>query len=188
MEPFQPLTCRRGVITTGDTTDDPTGAPETAADPRNARRLALEHVYAAEHASLVRTASLISGSQATGEDLVQEAFAKLYPRIDHITNPAAWLRTVVVNGARNDIRRMIVRRRFLAEHAPLGNAISEPESRSALIESLRRLPGRQRAVVVLRFYEDRSEQDIADVLGVRLGTVKSSLHRALATLRQEMEQ
>ncbi len=184
MEPFRPLTCRRGVITTGDTT----GTPGTAADSRNSSRLALEHVYAAEHASLVRTATLISGSQATGEDLVQEAFAKLYPRIDQISNPAAWLRTVVVNGARNDIRHAIVRRRFLAEHAPLRTDIGEPESGSGLIESLRRLPGRQRAVVVLRFYEDRSEQDIADVLGVRLGTVKSSLHRALATLRQEMSQ
>jgi RNA polymerase sigma-70 factor (sigma-E family) len=150
------------------------------------RGAAFEAVYTAEHDRLVRTVALITGSAAEAEDIVQEAFAKLFPRIGPIDNAAAWLRTVSVNAARNDIRRRIVRRRYLSRVSQTG-AVHTDGPTNELIESLRHLPPRQRAVVVLRFYEDRSEADIAAILGMRLGTVKSSLHRALTSLRQEID-
>jgi RNA polymerase sigma-70 factor (sigma-E family) len=144
-----------------------------------------EAIYTAEHGRLVRTAALITGSVAAAEDIVQEAFAKLHPRLRRIDNPAAWLHRVVVNAARNDVRHALVRRRFLERQRRPETSVDAPIS--DLVESLRRLPARQRAVVVLRFYEDRPEAEIARLLGMRLGTVKSTLHRALAALRLEIE-
>jgi RNA polymerase sigma-70 factor (sigma-E family) len=142
-------------------------------------------VYVAEHDALVRLAALLLGSTAVAEDLVQDAFAKLYDRIDRIDNPAAWLRTVVVNACRNERRRWAVARK----HARLlarDPVIIDPPVHE-VIESLRALPARQRAVVVLRFYEDLAEAEIAALLGIRIGTVKSRLSRALARLREEAE-
>jgi RNA polymerase sigma-70 factor (sigma-E family) len=149
-------------------------------------------VYAEHHDRLVRVAFLLTGSATAAEDVTQEAFAKLHERFVRIHNPGGWLRTVVVNGARNEIRRQRARRRLVERisgtttdrgvtTAGLGSTAT-PE----LIGSLQRLPSRQRAVVVLRFYEDMTEADIAAALNVRLGTVKSSLHRALAALREQL--
>ena len=147
--------------------------------------VAFEAAYRAEHDALVRLAALVTGSTIVAEDLVQEAFAKLHPRWSRIDNPAAWLRTVVLNGARNELRRAALRRRLL-DGTPRSSAVHADHAVNELIDSLRQLPIRQRAVVVLRYYEDRSEAEIATLLGIRLGTVKSSLHRAHAALRQEL--
>ncbi len=143
-------------------------------------------IYAREHDRLVRLAALVLGSTAVAEDVVQDAFAKLYGRLDRVDTPAAWLRTVVVNGCRNERRRWAVARR----HAPLlaVDVIERDAPTHELIDSLRALSTRQRTVVVLRFYEDLPEAEIARLLGIRVGTVKSSLHRALARLREEVEQ
>lgn len=144
-----------------------------------------EAIYLAEHDALVRLAALVTGSTVVADDLVQEAFAKLHPRLARIDNPAAWLRTVVVNGARNELRRAALHRRLLGR-TPRSAAVHIDRPVSELIDSLRRLPARQRAIVALRYYEDRPEAEIAELLGIRLGTVKSSLHRAHTALRQEM--
>lgn len=150
------------------------------------RASAFAVVYATEHDRLVRTAALLLGSSAMAEDLVQDAFAKLHVRWNQVDTPEAWLRTVVVHGARNELRRARVRRRLAFTVAGRSEAPQDPP-RHELIESLRRLPLRQRAVVVLRFYEDRPEADIARILGMPLGTVKSTLRRALTTLRGDVE-
>ena len=148
--------------------------------------LDFESLYVTEHDQLVRFAGLVAGSTVLAEDLAQDAFAKLYSRFGRIENPAAWLRTVVANSAKNEFRRSAVRRRFLERHGPLHGGVATDRSANELIESLRTLPARQRAVIVLRFYEDRPEAEIAAILGVRLGSVKSSLHRSLTALRQEI--
>ncbi|MCU1396542.1 MAG: SigE family polymerase sigma factor [Ilumatobacteraceae bacterium] len=156
------------------------------ADPEVASAgAAFAAVYTAEHDPLVRLAALVTGSTIVAEDLVQEAFAKLHPRFARIDNPPAWLRTVVLNGARNELRRAGLRRR-LVERTPRAAGTHVDAPVNELIDSLRRLPARQRAVVVLRYYEDRPEAEIAELLGMRLGTVKSSLHRAHTALRQEL--
>jgi RNA polymerase sigma-70 factor (sigma-E family) len=142
-------------------------------------------VYASEHARLVRLAALLLGSTAVAEDVVQDAFARLHDRLGRVDCPPAWLRTAVVNGCKNERRRWAVARRH-AHLLAVDDVQSDPPVHE-LIEALRALPARQRSVVVLRFYEDLPEADIAELLGIRLGTVKSRLHRALARLREEVE-
>jgi RNA polymerase sigma-70 factor (sigma-E family) len=163
-------------------TDEPTIVEvELGASPP---RPAFDDVYAAEHAPLVRLAALLLGSSAAAEDVVQDAFAKLHPRFGTVHHPAGWLHTAVVRACSNERRRWGVARRHVHRLA-VGDGVDPPVHE--LVASVRRLPPRQRAVVVLRFYADLTEADIASALGVRVGTVKSSLHRALAHLREEVE-
>ena len=143
-------------------------------------------LYAAHFDHLVRLAALLVGSAGAAEDIVQDAFAKLLDRLSRIAVPEAWLWVTVINACRNERRRLGTARRYAARIATGPIGIDEPVHE--LVASLRRLPHRQRAVVVLRFYLDLPEAEIATVLGVRLGTVKSSLHRALARLQLEVEQ
>ena len=124
----------------------------------------------------MRLASLLLGSTAVAEDVVQDAFAKLYGRLNRVETPAAWLRTCVVNVCKNERRRWAVARRHA--HLLAVDAVEPDAPVHELVGSLRSLPIRQRTVVVLRFYEDLPEADIAALLGIRIGTVKSRLHRA----------
>jgi RNA polymerase sigma-70 factor (sigma-E family) len=142
-------------------------------------------LYASHFDQLVRLASLLTSSSMVAEDIVQEAFAKLHNRYDRIDVPQAWLRVAVVNACSNERRRLGTARRLAPRLA--SESVTTEEPKPELIASLRRLPDRQRAVVVLRFYLDLSEADIAETLGMRPGTVKSSLHRALARLQTEVE-
>ncbi len=142
-------------------------------------------LYRAEHDRLVRLAALLLGSTAVAEDVVQDAFAKLHARRGPVDVPEAWLRTVVVHACHNERRRWATARRH-AVRVARPDTVTEDPAVDDLVVVLRVLPARQRAVVVLRFYEDLSEAEIALVLGCRPGTVKSSLHRALARLRSEV--
>lgn len=181
-EPFGWLRCHGYAIA-----DATGGAANGLGQPGlDASTAGFAEIYTDEHDRLVRLAALLLGSTAVAEDVVQDAFAKLHGRIGRVDTPAAWLRTVVVNACRNERRRWVVARR----HAPLlaVDAVQPDTPVHELIDSLRLLSTRQRAVVVLRFYEDLPEADIAALLGIRIGTVKSSLHRALARLREEVEQ
>ena len=143
-------------------------------------------LYLAQFDPLVRLAALLVGSTPAAEDIVQDAFVKLHDRMGRIDVPSAWLRVTVVNACRNERRRLGTARRYASRVATNAAVLDEPVDE--LVASLRRLPARQRAVVVLRFYLDLPEAEIAALLGVRLGTVKSSLHRALARLHTEVEQ
>jgi RNA polymerase sigma-70 factor (sigma-E family) len=142
-------------------------------------------LYVTEFGQLVRFAALVVGSSQAAEDIVQDAFAKLHDRLDKIETPQAWSRTTVLNACRNERRRLGIARRYAPSLTRPAAALDEPVHE--LIASLRRLPYKQRAVVVLRFYGDLPEAEIARLLGIRLGTVKSSLHRALAQLQQEVQ-
>ena len=132
----------------------------------------------------VRLARLLVFDAALAEDLVQDAFSRLHPRFASLDSPGAFLRTSVVNACRSATRRRQRERDRLTrsyERVP----DETPEARE-LLDAVARLPYRQRAVVVLRYYADFSERDIADALGCRPGTVKSLASRALDTLRQEL--
>ena len=146
---------------------------------------AFDVLYAAHFDPLVRLAALLVGSAATAEDIVQDSFAKLLNRLGRVDVPEAWLRVTVVNACRNERRRLSTARRYAGRIAVAPTVVDEPVH--DFVASLRRLPHRQRAVVVLRFYLDLPEREIATVLGMGLGTVKSSLHRALARLQMEVE-
>ncbi|MGH9172364.1 MAG: RNA polymerase sigma factor [Acidimicrobiales bacterium] len=139
-------------------------------------------VYEAARGRLFRTARLLTGSDAVAEEVVQEAFLRVHMSRRQPDNAAAYLRATVVNLCRNHSRRMRL------EHSlydPPAAVVSCPEV-DETFAIVARLPYRQRAVLVLRFYEDLTEVEIAEVLGCPLGSVKSSLHRGLAKLRKEV--
>ena len=114
---------------------------------------------------------------ATAEDLVQDAFAEVWLRWDRIDNPEAYLRTCIVNRCRRELRRRMLRRRSASEPSA---ATDDPTA--DLLDVVRALPPRRRAVVVLRFYEDMSEAQIATTLGMRPGTTFGAAAPASSSL------
>jgi RNA polymerase sigma-70 factor (sigma-E family) len=138
-------------------------------------------LYRSEYPSLVRLAALLTGSGAIAEEIVQDAFVRSRSALDGAERPAAYLRTAVVNGCRTMHRRRALALRRVPRAAGLAEA-AEPELHE-LADVLGLLPERQRAVLILRYYADLSEAEIADVLGCRPGTVKSLAHRGLERLR-----
>jgi len=146
--------------------------------PTDGHRDAFDELYRRESAGMVRLAYLLTSSSAQAEEVVQDAFAKVYERWARIDNPPAYLRTCVVNGSRTLLRRRKMERdRVRPERG-------ETPEYEYLQDALAKLPAKRRAAVVLRYFEDLSEVDIADTLGVRPGTVKSLLHRGLAELKE----
>jgi RNA polymerase sigma-70 factor (sigma-E family) len=149
--------------------------------------------YAALWPRLVRTAYAVSGDLGTAEDAVQTAFAKAYRswrRISRLESPEAYLRKMAVNEALSTRRRAATRREETRAEPPEHVAVGSPEDalgHDEMWRAVSSLPPRQRAVLVLRYYEDLSEQQIADVLGCRRGTVKSQASAALATLRGRLD-
>ncbi len=141
--------------------------------------------YAESYAPLVRLAHQLTGSNEVGEEIVQDAFARVFRSFDQLDNPGGYARTSVVNGCRTWQRRRAVERRLLPKMA--GSASSEPPAGGELFDALAVLPFRQRAALVLRFYEDRTTEEIAAALGCRPGTAKSLVSRGLARLREEIE-
>ena len=140
---------------------------------------------------LYRTAYLLVGDHHLAEDLVQTSLAKTYASWGKVREPAAaagYARVVLANTASSWFRRRSWRNERPASELPEpAGSIPEPSDRPAIVEALRTLPPRQRAVVVLRYYADMSEAEIALALDCRPGTVKSLSARALASLSKEVE-
>jgi RNA polymerase sigma-70 factor (sigma-E family) len=140
---------------------------------------------------MLRTAHLLTGHHQDAEDLVQAALAKAYvkwERVRRTDDPDAYVWRIMINTNADRLRRMKVREwlttRFPEPAAPDRNeAFAE---RSALLDALARLPAKQRAVVVLRYLEDRSESEVARLLGTGVGTVRSHTARALKKLREQV--
>jgi RNA polymerase sigma-70 factor (sigma-E family) len=142
--------------------------------------------YQAHYDGMIRLAYVITDSMAAAEDIVQEAFVELYRRWPTIRDPESWLHTVVVNRSRSWWRRLRVARRHVARGSPV-EVVPSAEDGTAVRQALLVLSRRQRAAVFLRFYLDLPELAIAEALGCRPGTVKSLLHRALATLKEHLD-
>ena len=142
----------------------------------------------ARQAALYRTAYLLAGDHATAEDLLQTAFAKLYLSWDRIRDREAldgYVRRVMVNENNSLWRRAWKRREHSTDTLPETGTVDTYDDGMGgeLWSFVQTLPPRQRSVIVLRYYEQLSETEIADVLGVSVGTVKSQASRALAALR-----
>lgn len=130
----------------------------------------------------MRLAHVIVGSRAIAEEVTQEAFMKTHARWSSIATPDAFLRTALVNLCRSQLRR---RRLEGLHHDARDVPLPAPDLDETWI-AINRLASRQRAVLALRYYADLTEREIAQLLGCRLGTVKSAHHRALARLREEL--
>jgi len=140
--------------------------------------------YRAHYESLVRLGFLLTLSEDVARDLVHDVFVRVYRRFDGLDDPLPYLRRSVVNAARSwHRRRRLERARASAE--PTGDARSTGVGLEAdeLFDVLARLPPRQRAAIVLRFYEQMSDTEIALFLHCRPGTVASLVHRGCARLR-----
>jgi RNA polymerase sigma-70 factor (sigma-E family) len=137
---------------------------------------------AARSRSLLRTAYLLPGDHQHAEDLVQSTLTKVYlrwPRVSRMEQPGAYARRILVNQASSS--RWWRSSRELSSAVPelAGDGYDDRVATSSTVwKAVLALPPRQRAVVVLRYYEELSEAEIADVLGMALGTVKSTAHAA----------
>jgi RNA polymerase sigma-70 factor (sigma-E family) len=150
----------------------------------------LGELYARHAPDAVRLAYLLTGDHGLAQDLVHEAFVRLFGRFRDLRDPdafPAYLRSTVVNLTRSHFRRRRVERAYLAREGRSPDAI-EPEvgRRVEMWQVLQALPLRQRAAIVLRYYEDLTEAQTADVLRCPVGTVKSLVSRGLERLRAEL--
>lgn len=140
-------------------------------------------------AQLVRLGYGLTGDLQIAEDLAQTAFARAYaswPRVRRAADPDAYVRKIVVNANLNRFRKRRVIEDLTAavpEVAHSGDPVGRHEDRAALIAALLQLPYGQRAVVVLRFWLDMTEAEVAAVMGCSVGNVKSQASRALGKLR-----
>jgi RNA polymerase sigma-70 factor (sigma-E family) len=143
-----------------------------------------EYVRARTHA-LLRVAYLVTGDAYDAEDLVQSALAAAATRWSHLTDPEAYLRRSIYTKAISRWRYRTARPpETLTATPPESAATPDHDTRLVLLSALRRLTPKQRAVLVLRYYEDRTEVEAAILLGVSTGTVKSQTRHALRRLRE----
>jgi len=142
-----------------------------------------EAFVAARRGRLLRTAYLLTGDHHDAQDLVQTALVKAVPHWKRITgHPEPYVRRIMVHENVNRWRRRRWREVYV-DAVPEASAQDDPPGRIALRAALLQLAPRQRAVIVLRYYEDLTERETADALGVAVGTVKSQARDALARLR-----
>ncbi len=154
----------------------------------------VEELFAAEGRSLVRLARIFCEDRDAAEDLVQEAFIRLHRSagsIRDVSRAPAFLRSIVINLARDHNRRGLMSlrhqgamRRPEASPSFEDDAIAEADHET--LNALRTLPDRQRACLVLRYYLDLSERDIADTLGISKNSVKTHARRGLAALEAQL--
>jgi RNA polymerase sigma-70 factor (sigma-E family) len=138
--------------------------------------------------ALLRQATALAGDPGLAEDVVQDVLVKAHLRwssIGGLDRPEAYVRKMIINELSSTRRRLKARLR--REHAhppePVGDRADQIAQHEALVQLIRTLPARQRIVIVLRYFEDMADADIAGLLGCRLATVRSHAARGLAALR-----
>jgi RNA polymerase sigma-70 factor (sigma-E family) len=155
-------------------------------------RSTLGDLYVRHAPEGIRLAFLLTGDRALAEDLVQEAFARLVGRLRHLRERqafGAYLRRTIVNLVTSHFRRRRVERAYLERVAGRPEVETNPHSEldERMHEALLGLPKRQRGAIVLRFYEDLSDVQTAEILRCSAGTVRSLVSRGMKTLRSELE-
>ena len=156
---------------------------------------AVTALYETHALGLIRLAVIMLGDRPAAEDVVQEAFYGLYRRwhaLSDTTNALAYVRSSVINGCRSALRRRVRQLALAGAEQPVesdsaeSSALLSEEYRQVLL-AIRRLPSRQREALVLRYYLDLDEAEIASSMQVSRGTVKSTTSRALAALGRILE-
>jgi RNA polymerase sigma-70 factor (sigma-E family) len=164
-------------------------APPARASPTDSDAV-LTELYFAHYRHLVRLAVLLVHDTATAEEVVQDSFVAMHSgmhRLRESGKALAYLRTAVVNRSRSELRHRIVTERKAPGPAPCvpsaEHCVLASLQRSAVVDALRKLPDRQRQVLVLRYYGDLSGAEIAAAMGITPGAVKRHASRAKAALR-----
>lgn len=155
--------------------------PRVAVDPM-IDRVGFDELYRAEFEPMVRLAYLLTGDRETALEVTHDAFVVTCERWSRLDRPGGYLRTAVVNRCR-DLGR---RQRFRSSAPVPERSVVDPDD--DLADAIAALPPKRRAAVVLRYYLDLTEADIAETLGVRPGTVKSLLSRGLAELKASLRE
>jgi RNA polymerase sigma-70 factor (sigma-E family) len=148
---------------------------------------ALAELYRVHAQSLVRLAALLVDDVGTAEEIVQDAFVLVHRRWAHVDKPEQYVRKSVVNLSRSRLRRRLVALRHPPVHvpdAPPPEDLAEDQSR--VLAALRSLPRRQREVLVLRYWSELTEAEIAATLGISNGSVKTHAHRGLAAIESAL--
>ena len=168
--------------------------PGTASFSSEADQMVTE-LFTVHYTGLVRLAALLLRDQSVAEEAVQDAFVSLHRRWRKLRDPgsaAAYLRTSVIHNTRS-----IQRHRSVAARHPDDRPLDVPSAEvgalrgvagTAVVEALRRLQARQREALVLRYYADLSEAEIAEAMRISRGAVKSHASRGMAALRETLEQ
>ncbi len=155
----------------------------------------VSHLHRTHGLALVRMAKLLVGDQQSAEDAVQDAFLGLYQALPRLRDPDAvlpYLRTAVLNRARSTLRfrrRAALRKvHYDPPDSSAESAVMDRADRQAVLQAVRRLPRRAREVLVLRYYLDLTDADIAAALGISRGSVSSTASRAIAALARELKE
>jgi RNA polymerase sigma factor (sigma-70 family) len=146
-------------------------------------QVSFEDLYDGQRHAAIRLATMLTGSRAEAEELVQDVFLRVHQRWHEVEHPPAYVRQAVVNACRSHRRR---EERAAAREARVAIVEEVPAALpdDGLRAALRALPERQRAVLVLRYFEDLPDEEIARLLGCRRATVRSMARRALQQLRE----
>lgn len=183
---------------------DPGQVPDLAAPPlspsgaspaRAPADVVVQDLYSAHALTLIRLANLLVRDRADAEDVVQDAFTALYralPRLRDHDQLLPYLRAAVINGCRSSLRGRRRAAQLAARERPAEVSAASAEAsvllseeRRAVFAAMSRLPRRSREVLVLRYYLDLADREIAETLGVSRGTVSSTASRAVAALTRE---
>lgn len=183
-----------GPPVTADTQLEALDAAATNGDCTTDADAAIADLYGAHYKSLVRLATLLVHDISTAEEVVQDSFVALHAGLHRLRDSEktlSYLRAAVVNRSRSVLRHRVVVDRNAPKAAPdmpsAEHGAMALLERSSVVAALRLLPERQREVVVLRFYGDLSEAQIAATMGITRGAVKSHTSRAMSALRSVLE-
>jgi RNA polymerase sigma factor (sigma-70 family) len=160
------------------------GTNEKPPAPTPAQVAGLEELYRERFVATSRLAYLLTGDRDAADELAQEAFARLHRHVATVENPPAFLRTALVNLCHDHRRRRDTARRYPQRPHPPQAPPDLPHTLGDTWTAIQALPERRRDAVVLRYYADLSTDEIARLLDVRPATVRSLLHRGLASLKE----
>ncbi len=146
--------------------------------------VALDRLYRSEYESSVRLARLLTSDHHVAEELAQEAFVRVAPRLRSADNPAAYLRTIVVNLCRDHGRRQSTARRHPVDEPEVVTAPPLPDDVTEIWQAVQALPPARREALILRYWADLPTAEVARLLDTRPSTARSLIRRGLASLKE----
>lgn len=162
-----------------------TGERGRSFDPAAVAPEGFEQFYRSERRRAVQLAWLLVHDTHAAEDIAQEAFFAVHDRYNDLDNPGAYLRRCITNRS-HDRHRQLDRERRRNQLVIAGQPANVEGPSGGVLDAIAKLPTRQREATILRYWAGLSDRDIAEVIGVRVGTVRSALSRATTRLRKEL--